>query len=277
MRFEGETPPGPFEAMPDRTTMTVVAMILVDVLLWVALLRGYVPMPGMGWLMEAGVPMTAPGAPELAVFQAGTLSAFLGYTVMWGVMMWAMMFPAMTRFTRDYARAQRGSVFEVAATVTAFLVGYCLVWMATAVIPLGMHVALPGGIYGFTRAYTHLAIGGGLLLTGVYQLSDLKQDRLRDCCARIRSSEANPVDGFREGLSHGVDCILVCFGVFFLLMVAFGEMNVFWMAALTFPIAAERFPASWGEELADAFGVAALLAGLYVLLFQPALPIAFVS
>lgn len=277
MKPDIETPPGPFEAMPDRTTTVVVGMILADVLLWVALLRGYVPMPGMGWLMEAGIPMTAPGAPELAVFQVGTLSAFLGYTFMWGVMMWAMMFPAMTRFTRDYARAQQGTLFEVVATVMAFIVGYCLVWMATAVIPLSMHVLLPGGIYGFTKAYTHLAIGGGLLLTGVYQMSEFKQERLRDCCSRILSTQADPLEGIKEGLSHGVDCVLVCFGVFFVVMVAFGEMNAFWMAALTFPIAAERLPETWGEELADAFGVAALLAGLYVLLLRPDLPIAFVA
>ncbi|WP_458209010.1 copper chaperone [Haladaptatus sp. NG-SE-30] len=204
-----------FDGSIDRTTAVVVAMVGLDVLWWVLLYTGHVPMPGMMWLMqEAGIPMAAPGAMERAVFHVGTLEAIAGYVVMWGVMMWAMMYPPMTRFTRDYAAALRGSRFEVGATVTAFLVGYNLVWALSAVVPLGFEAVLPGGIYGVTLSHTHLVIGGMLTLTGLYQLSSFKRSRLRTCCERVAPHDADIGDGLERGVAHGVSCLLVCLGPF---------------------------------------------------------------
>jgi predicted metal-binding membrane protein len=74
-----------------------------------------------------------------------------------------------------------------------------------------------------------------------------------------------------------VSCILVCLGPFFLLMPFFGEMNFFWMVALTTVVTVERLPSRWGEEVATATGVVALVAGVAVLLFQPALPVVFTT
>jgi predicted metal-binding membrane protein len=56
----------------------------------------------------------------------------------------------------------------------------------------------------------------------------------------------------------------------------FGEMNFFWMVALTTVVTIERLP-SWGREMAVATGIVALLAGLFVLVVQPALPISFTT
>ncbi|GAA0200064.1 DUF2182 domain-containing protein [Haladaptatus pallidirubidus] len=56
----------------------------------------------------------------------------------------------------------------------------------------------------------------------------------------------------------------------------FGEMNYFWMVALTTVVTIERLPSTWGEELSIATGVVSLAAGLVVVLFQPSLPIGFV-
>ncbi len=264
-----------FETSIDRTTAVVVAMISLDALWWLLLYTGRVPMPGMTWLMNSGVPMAAPGAMELGVFHVGTLGALSGYVVMWGVMMWAMMYPPMTRFTRGYADALSGSKTQVTATVTAFLVGYNLVWALSAVVPLGFHAVIPGGIHGFTQAHTNAVIGGMLALTGLYQLSTFKQSRLRTCCARVEPQEAAVADGLKNGLEHGVSCILVCLGPFFLLMPFFGEMNYFWMVVLTTVVTVERLPSTWGKEFSIATGVVSLVAGLVVLLFDPTLPIAF--
>ena len=60
----------------DRTTSVVVAMLGLDAVFWVLLYGGHVPMPGTEWLMmEAGVPMAAPGAMELGVFHVGSPGA----------------------------------------------------------------------------------------------------------------------------------------------------------------------------------------------------------
>jgi predicted metal-binding membrane protein len=266
---------GVFDLSLDRATTAVVAMLGLDALWWVLLWDGHVPMPGTTWLMqEATVPMAAPGAMELGVFHVGTLGAVIDYTVMWGVMMWAMMHPPMARFTRDYTAAHRGSATQTALSVTSFLTSYHIVWALSAVIPLGVHLLLPGGIHGFTRAHTHLVIGGVLALTGLYQLTAFKQRLLRDCCGTVVPHADDIPQAFREGAWHGTRCLLICFAPFFLLMPFFGEMNFFWMVALTTVVTVERLP-TWGRETAVATGIVALLAGLFVLLVQPDLPISF--
>ncbi|WP_408957670.1 DUF2182 domain-containing protein [Natrinema sp. 74] len=260
---------------PDRTTAVVTAMLGLDAVWWLLLYGGHVPMPGMQWLMlSAEIPMAAPGAMERAVFHIGTLEAVVGYTVMWGVMMWAMMQPAMTRFAREYTAAYRGSALGAARALVAFLGGYYVVWLGSACVPLLVNAVVPGGVYGLTREYTPFVIGGVLVLTGIYQVSRFKRSLLRTCCASVAPHADGATGAVRTGLHHGVQCVLTCFGVFFLAMVFFGEMNLVWMVALTGVVTIERLP-SWGEELAVGTGVVSLVAGLLVLLFQPALPIAF--
>lgn len=249
-------------------------MLGLDAVWWVVLYGGHVPMPGMGWLMDASIPMAAPGAMERAVVGVGTLEAVVGYAVTWGVMMWAMMQPVMTRFTRKYAAAYQGSATGAARALVSFLGGYYAVWMATACVPLLYEVALPGGIYGVTREYTHLVIGGVLVLAGLYQLSPFKRSFLRTCCATVPAHTDGVMRAVREGLYHGVRCVLTCFGVFFLVMIAFGEMNLVWMIALTGVVTIERLP-PWGEEIAVGTGLVSLVSGVIVLGLQPTLPLAF--
>lgn len=259
----------------DRPTAVVTAMLGLDAVWWALLYGGHVPMPGMKWLlMDAEIPMTAPGAMERAVSHVGTLEAIVGYTVMWGVMMWAMMQPAMLRFTREYTAAYRGSVTGAARALCSFLVGYYAVWMASAVVPLLYEVVLPGGIYGVTREYTHVVVGVVLVLTGIYQVSEFKRSFLRTCCANVPAHMDGVLLAMREGLYHGVRCVLTCFGAFFLVMVFVGEMNVVWMVALTGVVAIERLP-PWGEEIAVGTGLVSIVAGVIVLAIQPALPLAF--
>lgn len=267
---------GVFAFHLDRTTAVVATMLLLDAVFWSLLLRGAVPMPGMQWLMRHGIPMAAPGAVELAVFELGTPLALAKYVLLWGVMMWAMMYPPMIRFTRDYADALRGHAVAVAETVAVFLLGYSATWMASAVIPLAFHVLLPGGIYGFTKSHPLLTVGAVLLLTGIYQFTEFKQSKLRTCCARVPSQDADVVEGLVEGLKHGVSCIAVSFGFFFLPMPFFGEMNTFWMPALTVPITMSASP-TCGRETSVALGVLTLLAGLVVLVFPPAIPLPFAT
>lgn len=258
-----------------RTTAVVTAMLLLDILWWWLLLNTHVPMPGMTWLMDHGVPMTAPGAMELSTARVGTLRAVSEYFLMWGVMMWAMMYPAMTRFTRDYAAALRGNSFAVACGVAAFLLGYNVVWMISAVIPLGLQVTVPSSIHAVTESHTTLVVGGVLVLAGVYQLTAFKQSLLRTCCEEVEPRQASPVRSLRSGLVHGSSCVTVCFGYFFLVMPFFGSMNPFWMIALTLPVTVERLPASWGRELSVGLGIVTLIAGSVVLTIQPPLPIDF--
>lgn len=263
-----------FDVDVGRTTLVVVAMLGLDALWWVVLFEGHVPMPGMSWLMAQGIPMAAPGAMERGVAHVGTLRALGGYVVMWGVMMWAMMLPAMVRFVRDYSAAHRGSAREAATAVVGFLGGYKFVWALSAVVPLTVDALAPGGIYGVVRSDPRLVLGSVFVLTGLYQLSAFKQGLLRDCCTHVEAHGDGLPESLTRGLDHGVDCVLICLALFFAVMPAVGEMNYVWMVALTGVVTMERLP-RWGREVAVATGVVSLLAGLVVLLADPALPVAF--
>lgn len=264
-----------FDIDVDRTTAVVAAMLGLDAVWWLLMYTGRVPMPGMEWLvMSAEIPMAAPGAMERGVFHVGTLEAVVGYAIMWGVMMWAMMHPAMTRFSRTYADSYRGTALGALRVLVVFFVSYYAVWMASAVVPLAFDAVLPGGIYGLTRAHTHLVVGGVLVLAGGYQLTAFKRSLLRSCCVAVPPHTETTVEALRNGLHHGVRCVLTCFGFFFLVMPVFGEMNLVWMIALTGVVTVERLPA-WGEEIAVGTGLVSILAGVVVLVARPDLPVVF--
>ena len=279
MSLERETGNDPvFELDTSRGAAVIFVMLGLDALFWLWTYNGDVPMPGMMWLMDQGIPMAAPGAMELGTFHVAELDAVLGYFVMWGVMMWAMMMPAMSRFVRDYANSHRGSSFSVTFSVTGFLASYQLVWVLTAAIPLLLHLALRtagfGGIYGAVKSYPHASVGGALVLTGLYQSLWFKNDLLRDCCQNVNPHSNDFFEAFGRGLRHGVKCVLITFPFFFFLMPIFGEMNYFWMVALTAVVTVERLP-FWGNEVATATSIISLFAGVYVLVFQPDLGLSF--
>ena len=268
-----------FELDTTRGAAIVVVMLALDAVYWAATYLGEVPMPGMMWLMqERSIPMAAPGAMELGTFHVGSLDAFLSYVVMWGVMMWAMMLPAMTRFVRDYANAHRGSSIALTSSVTGFLASYQLVWLLSAAIPLGLQFALTlagfEGIYGAVQSHTHAFVGGGLVFAGLYQSLWFKKDLLRDCCQNVNPHQNDFFEAFGRGLRHGVKCVLITFPFFFVLMPVFGEMNFFWMVALTTVVTLERLP-FWGSEVATATSLISLAAGVVVLVVQPDLGISF--
>lgn len=212
------------------------------------------------------------------VFVMLALDAVLGYVVMWSVMMRAMMMPTMTRFVRDYANSHRGSNAATSISVGSFLESYQLVWLLTGFVPLAMQFGLTlagfEGRYGAVRSYPHVFVGGALVLTGLYQSLWFKNGFLRDCCANVNPHENGVVEAFGRGLRHGTKCVFITFPFFFLMPV-FGEMNFFWMVALTSVVAVERLP-FWGNEVATATSLISLLAGLYVLVLQPDLGISFV-
>lgn len=269
-----------FEFDTTRGTGVVLLMLALDAVYWLWTYQGDVPMPGMMWLMkDQNIPMAAPGAMELGTFHVGTLEAFLGYLVMWGVMMWAMMMPAMTRFVRDYTNSHRGSVPAVTFSMGGFLTSYQLVWLLSGAIPLLTHYALRlagfRGIYGAVQSHPHAFIGGALVLTGIYQMLWFKNGFLRDCCQNVDPHTDDFFESFGRGLRHGTKCVVITFPFFFFLMPAFGEMNLFWMVALTTVVVVERLP-FWGNEVATATGLISLAAGIYVLAAQPDLGLSFV-
>jgi predicted metal-binding membrane protein len=236
------------------------AMVLVALLAWTALLRGWVPMPMPG--PELG-PMSRPGVPEAI----GTGNGLLGvgaYLLMWGVMMTGMMYPAMVPFVSRFETALDGDRPARAVTVSGFLAGYSLLWTATGAVPLvaDLLVDLPA----LARTHGTLLLGGSLLAASVYQLSASKRETLADCCATVDPDGPGLLAGLRQGVEHGLQCVR-CTWLLMALMVVVGSMNLFWMLLLTFAITAERL-APGPEEVATTLGVLAGVGGLAALLLN---------
>lgn len=239
-------------------TITV-AMATIVALLWVALVDGWLPMPGSGMAM----PMSTPGAPEMMGTSNGPWGV-LCYLLMWGTMMAAMMVPSMVPPVRRYANALRGGRLTAALHGAALLVTYTAVWALTGVVPLAVDLAV--SISGLAAEHGRLLIGGSLLVAGIYQLSSVKHRFLNRC--RSCSMDRHRPDlrrAIRMGLRHGINCI-GCTWALFAFMVAVGSMNTVWMVALTLVVSLERL-VEWGDEIAWSVGLVAVVAGAAVLSF----------
>src|SRR6266849_6318270 len=81
------------------------------------------------------------------------------------------------------------------------------------------------------------------LLTGVYQLTPLKQACLRRCRSPLEFLshywQGGALGAFRMGLRHGLFCLGCCWAMMALLFVG-GLMNVLWIAALALFVLAEK-------------------------------------
>ncbi|WP_227378341.1 DUF2182 domain-containing protein [Haladaptatus halobius] len=231
----------------------------VDVLLWLIIVQGWLPTPGMSQMTK---PMWYPGVPE----QWGTSHPAM-FTLMWGVMMNAMMFPAMTPYVREYYNQTEGSLVSRTLYIVGFLVPYSLVWTSTAIVPLT--VASIIDISALISTHGSLVVGGVAVTAGIYQLSGIKRESLMNCC--VRCTVSNDVHSsiflksVRNGIKHGRSCIR-CTWMIFTFLVIVGSMNQFWMLLLTMVVTIERMN-DWRLEIATAIGVLGVIGGLVLLVF----------
>src|SRR5690349_19222002 len=148
---------------------------------------------------------------------------------MWAAMALAMMVPVEAPSLVRLARG--GTPFAGAA---AFLAGYLLPWMAfglaAAVLQDRLHAL---GVLDMNLAASSRAVSAGLLAAAAaVQLSPWRQA----CLDRCRHASLLGVGG---GLRRGFSSIACC-GLLMLVPVAAGGMSVWWMAALTLLLLAER-------------------------------------
>jgi len=200
----------------------------------------------------------------------GTMGmSLLSFTVMWGLMMAAMMLPSVAPFITTY---QATVVEHRRARLTALAAGYLLVWTGVGVI--AFFLAGRFGDLATERADLARAVAvATFAAVGVFQLTPLKLRCLSHCRSPLGHlfhylGYRGPTRDLRAGASHGWYC-LGCCSALMLLMVAFGVMNVGAMVGLAAVIAIEKV---WrhGETFARVFGVACLVFAV-VLVFEPGL------
>jgi predicted metal-binding membrane protein len=207
--------------------------------------------------MDGSMTMSDPGVPEAMGTHNGVEGVVL-YLVMWGVMMSAMMYPAMIPFVERYVANMWGSPTEKAEAVATFLGSYSLVWTATGVVPLAVDALVDIGAVASQHGL--LLVGTAAVAAGAYQLTHVKQRSLRTCCSGVSTHRPSFEDAAERGVEHAVGCVR-CTWMLFALMVVVGSMNLFWMLLLTAVVTLERF-AERPKPLAETVGVVAVVGGV---------------
>jgi predicted metal-binding membrane protein len=219
----------------------------------------------LGWWWSAVTTRDMDGDMMMGGAASLSLAAFL---VAWVAMMAAMMLPAVLPVVRLYGRAAaRGTV----APVPVFLAGYAFVW---SVVGLPAYVAwrrLDGPLADASPTAGRIA-GGVLVAAGAYQLSPLKGVCLRHCRSPLTffmqhgKNLHRPSGALVAGARHGLYCLGCCW-MLMAILVAFGTMQLAWMAGLALLILVEK-ATPIGERVAVVAGVVFLVLGV-ALLFQP--------
>jgi len=199
-----------------------------------------------------------------------SVSNALLYVALWGVMMMAMMLPALTPMVglfRTIARRKQEQGLSF-TPVWVFIAGYLAVWTLTGSIGYGADLAIQSLPERFPLLRTYGMVIGGLTLigAGVYQLTPLKYLCLSQCRSPMGFLLSSWRDGyagaFRMGVQHGSYCLGCCWSLMVVLFVV-GTMNLVWMGILSAVIFVEKIVPR-GVELGKATGVGLIVLGVAV-------------
>ena len=189
---------------------------------------------------------------------------------MWAIMMIGMMLPSATPMTLIYAQVVRKAARDgsVLPPTAVFVAGYLSAWTLFSVAATAAQWGLEqAALLSPMLVSTSPRLGAGLLVAaGVWQLTPWKNT----CLARCRDPVHYFAQHFRPGVRgalrlgfrYGVYCLGCCWLLMGLLFVG-GVMNLFWIAALTVFVLAEKAFARgvWGIRVA---GLAMIAAGAWL-------------
>ena len=176
-----------------------------------------------------------------------SVTNMLLYIALWGVMMVAMMFPAIVPVAGIFATmARQKQAQQLPSTpVWVFVSGYAALWTLTGSVGYAADLTMQTLPAHFPALKTYSApISGALLIVaGLYQLTPLKDRCLAHCRSPFAFLMAHWRDGYRGalqmGLSHGLYCLACCWSLM-MVMFIMGTMNLVWMGTLTLVILLEK-------------------------------------
>lgn len=178
---------------------------------------------------------------------AWSLSGAVMFVVMWTVMMAAMMLPSAAPMISIFALKQARTARRTAVPTSIFVAAYLAVWafvgvLAYLLVQAGSDVAT--ALAPSERAqWAPLALGGTLIVAGLYQFTPAKRACLRQCRAPfgfvLRYWREGNWGAFQMGLRHGAYCAGCCWALFTVLT-AVGVMSVAWMLMLALLIFVEK-------------------------------------
>jgi predicted metal-binding membrane protein len=233
-----------------------IALVFLSALAWVMTVY---QADGMGWgmftcSMTMGTPFSVSNA--------------LLYIVLWGVMMIAMMLPAMTPIIEIFqTMAQRRQEQALPFTPAwVFVAGYVVLWTLTGGVGYAADLAIQSLPTQFPSLRTYGMVIGGvtLIAAGIYQLTPLKYLCLSQCRSPMGFLLSSWRDGhwgaFRMGVDHGVYCLGCCWSLMAVLFVV-GSMNLVWMGILSAVIFFEKVVPQ-GVMIGKITGLALIMLGI---------------
>jgi predicted metal-binding membrane protein len=185
--------------------------------------------------------------------------------LMWAIMMVAMMLPSAAPMIETYARVACSRPNYRPHFVWIFTAGYLIVWTVFSAAATIAQITLQR-VGAITPAASVSPVIGGVLLimTGIYQVTPLKNACLTGCRSPIAFLMTQWRDGARGalamGLRHGAFC-LGCCSMLMVLLFVFGVMNLIWIAALSIFVLIEKLIPG-GRLIARWSGITMLAAGL---------------
>jgi predicted metal-binding membrane protein len=238
--------------------------------------RGAMPDPNAPAVMDDMGGMAMDDAGDMAATgMAGagwSIAALAAFVVAWAVMMAAMMFPAAAPMLLLYRTiaTQRGASGQAFVPTWVFAAGYLLVWTVVGALTWVLVQALSDRAGQFETAdratWAPLALGGVLIVAGLYQLTPLKQVCLDHCRSPFSFVMHHWREGYggalRMGIVHGAYCLGCCWALFAVLVAA-GVMSLAWMLLLTLVVFAEKVLPG-GQRTSQVVGGAFLILGVVV-------------
>ena len=194
--------------------------------------------------------------------------------LMWFFMMIAMMLPTAIPFIMMFDKIsyqRKKQKYSYALTIIFFL-SYMLVWGLFSLCIAIIHFFLQkNNILNPTTLSVSYLIGGFLfIISGIYQMTPLKETCLRYCRNPIEFLSTKKIfynsGAFYIGFKHGLFCVGCCWILMMLLFYS-GIMNIFWIVGLSLYVLIEKF-LFFGKKINLFTGLILILFGLRIILIN---------
>jgi predicted metal-binding membrane protein len=221
--------------------IVLAALAGIVALTWAGMVRDARGMSQTGVCRCLGMAMSGPDV------KTWSRAAIAPLFLMWAQMMVAMMIPTAAPVILTFAlvNRQRRERDRPFAATGWFVCGYLVVWCAFSfAIALAQWALHGAALLSPMMASTSPTLGGVLLIAaGIFQWTPWKRACLNHCRSPLEFLLGGWHEGrlgaLRMGIQHGIYCTGCCWLLMALLFVA-GVMNLWWVAAITLLVLAEK-------------------------------------
>ncbi len=191
--------------------------------------------------------------------------------LMWLIMMIAMMLPSTIPLLSLLLKIniQRKQRHENPYSILLFLSGYLFIWLSYSIVITVVQWQLHelNLLNNMMYLMNNKVTAGLLIVTGLYQWSQLKQYCLTQCSSPLHFimkywKEGN-AGAFLMGICHGQLCVGCC-ALLMTLLFIFGVMNMGWVLILSIYVLLEKI-IPFSQYFSRIIGIILILYGLYLI------------